>query len=116
MSCRRRCGRQGSPWHLLAPASKSRATPASTGSRRPDCQYRAAAPWRSSRAPGDVAANFRILQDIVRIAVGENATLVKRDHPVRVAADYLHVVFDEDEGCGIGRDGVNHAVHCRKFL
>jgi len=30
---------------------------------------------RSSRAAGDVAPHFRILQDIARIAIGENAGL-----------------------------------------
>src|SRR3981081_178084 len=106
-----RFAQPNAPWLRGSPGSKSREAPASTEFRPPDGRPRAGESPRSLRAPGDVAAHFRVLQHITRLAIGENPALVKGHHTVGIAADDLHVVFDENDGCGIRRDGVDHAIH-----
>ena len=42
-----------------------------------------------------VAAHFGVLQHLLRLAVGDDAALVEREDAMRVAADDVHVVLDE---------------------
>jgi len=66
--------------------------------------------------PGDIATHFPVLQDMAGFTISENAALIKRHHAVRIAVDDFHVVFDEDDGCCIGRDSVDHAIHGGELL
>ena len=42
--------------------------------------------------------------------------MIKRNHAIGVSADNVHVVLDENDCGGIGRDGIDHAVHGGEFL
>ena len=67
-------------------------------------------------APGDIAADFPIVQDLCRDPVGQNPPLIESHDAVGVAADDFHVMLDEYDGRSVRRDRVDDVVHGREFF
>src|SRR5438445_12292399 len=64
----------------------------------------------------DVALHFRIGERRLRRGIGDDATVVKREHALREAAHHLHVVLDEQHRRTLGARRVEHHLHDAELL
>jgi hypothetical protein len=63
-----------------------------------------------------VAAHVRMLQHRLRLAIGDDPPLVEREHAMRVPADDVHIVLDEEHGDALRGERGHHHVHQPELL
>src|SRR5467141_1180202 len=64
----------------------------------------------------DIALHLRIRERDLRRRVGDDATVVEREHPLREAAHDFHVVLDEKDRGALGTHCREHHFHDAELL